>query len=37
VYPTRPDPCRRFRAGSAECLAARARVGLEPLRCRLAG
>ncbi|MFN4896722.1 MAG: YkgJ family cysteine cluster protein [Pseudomonadota bacterium] len=37
VYPTRPDPCRRFSAGSAECLAARARVGLEPLRCRLAG
>jgi Fe-S-cluster containining protein len=31
VYNTRPDPCRRFRAGSAECAEARSRVGLDPL------
>ena len=32
VYATRPNPCRRFRAGSKECNEARARTGLEPLR-----
>jgi len=31
VYDTRPDPCRRFQAGSPECAEARSRVGLSPL------
>lgn len=31
VYDTRPDPCRRFQAGSPECAEARSRVGLAPL------
>jgi len=31
VYETRPDPCRRFVAGSPECNEARAREGLEAL------
>lgn len=31
VYETRPDPCRRFRAGSESCTEARKRVGLQPL------
>lgn len=31
VYATRPDPCRRFPAGSRDCSEARARVGLKPL------
>lgn len=31
VYETRPDVCRRFTAGSAECTEARERVGLQPL------
>lgn len=31
VYDTRPDPCRRFAAGSVECAEARARVGMRPL------
>lgn len=31
VYETRPSPCRRFSAGSSECVEARRRVGLAPL------
>ncbi len=31
AYETRPDPCRRFQAGSEECLEARRRVGLAAL------
>jgi Fe-S-cluster containining protein len=31
VYDTRPDPCRRFSAGSPECDEARSRVGLPKL------
>jgi len=31
VYETRPEPCRRFKAGSPECAEARGRVGLLPL------
>lgn len=27
IYETRPDVCRRFEAGSAQCIEARARVG----------
>jgi len=27
IYPTRPDVCRRFTAGSPQCLEARQRVG----------
>jgi Fe-S-cluster containining protein len=36
VYSTRPDPCRRFAAGSPECEEARARRGLRPLTMRAA-
>lgn len=28
IYATRPDVCRRFEAGSAQCIEARARVGI---------
>jgi Fe-S-cluster containining protein len=35
VYSTRPEPCRRFRAGSSDCNEARARVGLRPLGVRV--
>lgn len=28
IYPTRPEVCRRFEAGSAQCIEARKRVGL---------
>ena len=31
VYETRPDPCRRFSAGSPECNEARLRAGLPKL------
>ena len=31
VYSTRPDPCRRFSAGTPECAEARQRIGLAPL------
>lgn len=31
IYPTRPDVCRRFAAGSEQCQQARQRQGLMPL------
>jgi Fe-S-cluster containining protein len=31
TYETRPDPCRRFQAGSEECNEARHRIGLDAL------
>jgi Fe-S-cluster containining protein len=31
IYPTRPDVCRAFSAGSDQCQEARARVGRPPL------
>jgi uncharacterized protein len=31
IYPTRPDVCRRFDAGSEQCQEARCRSGLMPL------
>jgi Fe-S-cluster containining protein len=31
AYQTRPDPCRRFQAGTEHCNEARRRVGLGPL------
>src|SRR5436853_3695717 len=31
IYPTRPDACRAFAAGSSQCQEARARVGLPAL------
>lgn len=31
VYDTRPEPCRRFEAGSQDCAEARQRIGLTPL------
>ncbi len=34
VYNTRPDPCRRFQAGTPECDEARLRVGLPPFASR---
>ena len=32
IYPTRPDVCREFAAGSDPCQEARGRVGLPPLK-----
>jgi Fe-S-cluster containining protein len=34
IYPTRPDVCRTFAAGSPQCQEARARLGLPPLSAR---
>ena len=34
IYENRPDVCRAFKAGSAQCQAARARRGLLPLVCQ---
>ncbi len=30
IYETRPEVCRRFEAGSAQCIEARARMGVGP-------
>ncbi|EDY80953.1 conserved hypothetical protein [Verrucomicrobiia bacterium DG1235] len=29
IYETRPDVCRRFEAGSAQCIEARKRIGIQ--------
>lgn len=31
IYPTRPDVCRKFEAGSQQCHEARERLGIAPL------
>lgn len=37
IYATRPDVCRRFRAGSVDCLEARALIGLSSSSASSAG
>ena len=37
IYATRPDVCREFAAGAAQCQLARRRAGLAPLEPKQAG